>query len=126
MPTPAKTSPRELVAIARRLIETTGAGGAVTGVTFEPRERTPPQFRTLQVDEIDEDGNVTLQRNIGARDVPSPAISPRCGSIVVFAVDGVLSVPFLETVSDAPSYDRADTTTAAGIGGRYEFLVSVQ
>jgi hypothetical protein len=46
--------------------------------------------------------------------------------VIAFLVDGVLSVPFLDGVSDAPSYDRDDTATEAGIGGRYEFRVSVQ
>jgi hypothetical protein len=111
---------------AYELIAVTSAGGVVTSVTFQPRERSTPQFRALQVDQVDEDGNVTLQRNIGVRDVPSPAINPLCGSVVVIAVDGVLSVPFLANVSSAPSYDREDTATAATIGGRYEFRVSVQ
>ncbi len=111
---------------AYELIETTGTGGNVVGVTFEPRQRIPPSFRALTVDTADEDGNITLQRNIGARDVPSPAANPLCGSVIVFMADGVLSVPFLADISNAPSYDRDDAATEAGIGGRYEFLVSVQ
>ncbi len=108
------------------LIEVTGAAGVITGVTYEPRTRIAPQFRTMEIDERDADGNVTLQRNIGVRDVPSPTLNPLCGSVIAIVVDGVLAVPFLDGVSDAPSYDQGDVATVAGIGGRYEFRVSVQ
>jgi hypothetical protein len=80
----------------------------------------------LQIDDVDEDGNVTLQRNIGRRDAPSPALNPLCGSVVAIVVDGVLSVPFLDEASSRPSYNVADNATAARIGGRYEFRVTVQ
>ena len=80
----------------------------------------------LEADETDVDGNVILRRNIGVRDVPSPAINPLCGSVITIVVDGVLSVPFLDEVTDAPSYDRDDVATQATIGGRYEFRVAVQ
>ncbi|MGD2110067.1 MAG: hypothetical protein PVI86_11840 [Phycisphaerae bacterium] len=106
------------------LIETTNQAGTVIGVTFEARERRPPGFLPLQVDDIDEDGNITLQRNIGRRDVPSPVNNPRCGSVIAFVVNGVLSVPFFDGA--IPSFDREDEDTEAQIGGRYEFRVSVQ
>lgn len=108
------------------LVETTTTGGVDVSVTFEPRQRTPPQFRTLEVDQVDADGNVILQSNIGVRDVPSPTLNPVCGSVIAIVVNGVLSVPFLDGVSNAPSFDREDEATIASIGGRYEFLVSVQ
>ena len=85
----------------------------------------PPQFRRLEVDEVDEDGNVTVQHNIGPRDTPSPAIDPLCGSVVVITVNGVLKVPFLTAASTRPSYSSADNATVSRIGGRYEFIVSV-
>jgi hypothetical protein len=109
---------------AYELIEITGAGGDTVGTTFEARERRAPRFRALQVDDIDEDGNTLLQRNIGIRDVPSPVTSAACGSVIPIVISGVLSVPF--SITDEPSFDLADDTTIAGIGGRYEFLVSVQ
>lgn len=106
------------------LIETTNQTGTVIGVTFEPRERRPPAFLPLDVDDVDADGNVSLQRNIGVRDVPSPVDNPRCGSVIAIVVNGVLSVPFFDGA--APSFDRDDEATEAQIGGRYEFRVSVQ
>lgn len=108
---------------AYEMIEATTAGGVVVGVTYEPRERQPPGFLTLQVDDVDENGRVQLMRNIDPRDVPSPVANPLCGSVVVIQVDGVLTVPFF---TDVPSYDREDEATEAGIGGRFKFLVSVQ
>ena len=106
------------------MIETTNQAGAVIGVTFEARERTPPGFIPLRVDELDEDGNVRLWRNIEIRDVPSPANNPRCGSVIAIVVNGVLSVPFFD--GSTPSYDRDDEQTEALIGGRFEFRVSIQ
>lgn len=101
------------------------AGGDVT-TRFEVRETIPPQFRVLQLDQVDEDGNTVLQANIPVRRAPAPAEGPVCGSVVAVVVTGVLSVPFLTGVDDNPSYDRQDPNQVASIGGRYEFTVSVQ
>ena len=108
------------------LVETT-VGDQVTN-EFQPRTRTPPGFRALQVDDIDADGNVVLQRNIGVRDVLSPITNVVCGSVVAVTLNGVLSVPFLTAtgVPYEPSYDQADEPTVATIGGRYSFIVAVQ
>ena len=108
------------------LIEVTGQGGDITGSTFEPRLRTPPGALVLQVDDVDEFGNVTVQRNIGTRDRPAPVTNVVCGSVVVIVVEGVLTVPFLSEVSNEPSYDLEDDDTIAAIGGRYTFGVFVQ
>lgn len=116
--------PVELTAF--ELVETTNAGGGLIGRTFEARERIPPGFRTLRVDDLDENNNVELRRNIDVRDFPSDVNNPICGSVIAFAVRGTLSVPFLAGESDLPSYDRDDATTEATIGGRFEFVVSVQ
>lgn len=107
-------------------VETTTQGGVILGVVFSPRERIPPQFTPLQVDDVDPDGNVILQRNIGVRDVPSPAINPVCGSVIAIVVNGVLAVPFLDEASEVPSFDQDDEPSAASIGGRYEFQVTVR
>ncbi|MBU0718993.1 MAG: hypothetical protein KJ749_12145 [Planctomycetes bacterium] len=109
------------------LVEVAGAAGGTLRTEFELRETIAPQFSALQQDDTDEDGNVTLRRNIGVRDMPAP-VEPLCGSVVAFVLDGVLSVPFLTGVGEAegPSYDREDQNTEAAIGGRYEFVVSVQ
>jgi len=93
---------------------------------FVLRRRTEPQFRPLEVDLVDEDGNVILRRNIGIRDLPGPVSDPRCGSYITVTLEGVLSVPFLAPVSNAPSYDIDDAATAGLIGGRYEFRVTVE
>ncbi len=109
-----------------QLVETSGPGGEIN-TTFELRSSIQPQFWPLEVDQVDEDNNVTLQQNIGARDVPSPTPNVICGSIVVFTVSGTLTVPFLDEVRpNDPSYDLDDAATEATIGGRYEFIVTVQ
>lgn len=82
-----------------------------------------PQFVTLQVDEVDEDLNTTLRRNVGLRDTPGTVNNPLCGSVVAITIDGALSVPFFE---GRPGYDRDDPEQEASVGGRYEFTVSVQ
>lgn len=112
--------------IQYQLVESTGTGGD-TVVTFEQRGALAPVFWPIQVDVVDEDGNVTLQRNVGVRDVPSPTPNVICGSVVVFTVQGTLAVPFLDVVSpDTPSVDQDDLATVSRIGGRYEFSVTVQ
>ncbi len=98
-------------------------GNPVTIYTLRGEEA--PRFRRLEIDEIDEDGNVTVQHHIGRRDAPSPAMNPLCGSVVAIVADGVLKVPFLTQASTRPSYDLADNATVSRIGGRYEFRVTV-
>lgn len=107
------------------LVESQTEGGQ-TQRTFEPRTQTPPQFRVLQTDDVDEDGNTALRRNIGVRDTVAPVTNLQCGSVIGIVVTGVLSVPFLDGVSDDPSFDQDDEQTVAGIGGRYAFRASVQ
>ena len=111
---------------AFELIETTNDSGQVIGTTFQPRTRTPPQFRPLRVDEVDDDGNVTLLRNIGTRDVFTPVDNPVCGSVVAIVVNGSLSVPFLDVASSVPSFDQGDEQTIGTIGGRYRFQIAVK
>lgn len=108
-----------------QLMQTTTANGAIDN-SFLLTGTVPPRFRVMQIDETDPDGNVTIRRNIGVRDVPSPTVNPLCGSVVAIVVDGVLSVPFLDGVDDSPSFDQNDINTSSTVGGRYEFLVSVQ
>jgi hypothetical protein len=110
---------------AYELVETTGTGGNVT-TEFQLRETIPPQFNVLEADDVDNDGNVTVRRNVGIRDVPSPTFNLLCGTVVAIVVDGVLAVPFLDGVDDSPSFDRDDPNTSGGIGGRYEFVVTVR
>ncbi len=112
--------------IQYQLVETTSQGGQ-TVTDFEQRGVINPAFRPLQVDETDDRGHVTLRRNIGVRDVLSPVPDVICGSNVVITVNGTLTVPFLDPVSqDVPSVDQDDEETNAQIGGRFEFNVSVQ
>ncbi len=108
------------------LVESTNTGGQTVN-DFEQRGTIAPVFWPIQVDEVDEDGNVTLQRNVGVRDVPAPTPNVICGSIVVFTVQGTLTVPFLDVVSpDKPSVDQDDLETVSRIAGRYQFIVTVQ
>lgn len=110
---------------AFELVETSSVGGQVT-TEFQPRETINPAFRILQVDDLDQDGNVILERNIGVRNVPTPITNVTCGTVIGVTVTGTLAVPFLRRVSSEPSYDRDDESTVAQIGGRYEFRLSAQ
>jgi hypothetical protein len=100
--------------------------GDQAGTEFIQRAVIAPQFRPLEVDDVDADGNIILRRNIDVRDVLSPTTNVVCGTVIAIVVDGVLTVPFLAGVSANPSFDQDDEETEAGIGGRYEFRVSVQ
>lgn len=101
--------------------------GDETAIQPQQRGTIPPQFRALLVDDVDADGNVTLQRNIDPRDVLSPTTNLVCGSIVPVIVDGTLTVPFFsQATTGNPSFDQDDENTEAGIGGRYQFRVSAQ
>ncbi len=108
-----------------QLVETTTPGGGLT-TDFQPRVRILPRFIALSGDVVDEDNNVLLQGNVGLRDVPSPVISPLCGSVIGITLDGILSVPFLPEGGGIPSFDQDDAATIAQIGGRFEFRVSIQ
>lgn len=87
------------------------------------REETP-RFVALQVDDVDEDLNTLLQRNVGLRDAPAPVNNPLCGSVVAITVNGVLSVPFFAQGGGGPGFDVLDARAAASLGGRYEFAVT--
>lgn len=91
--------------------------------TFRTTGQIPPQFTALLQDVVDADLNTVLQRNFGIRDGPAPAQNPLCGSVISIVVGGVLSVPFF---FDVPGYDIGDPASAASVGGRYEFRVSIQ
>lgn len=101
-------------------------GGVSVGNRFELREQLPPQFRVLQLDQVDDSGAVVIRSNIGFLDFPAPVVEPLCGSVVTIVMSGTLRVPFLAGVDDNPSFDREDVVTVAGIGGRFEITVSVQ
>ncbi len=116
--------PVELEEYSFREIQDPGEAGAIG--TYVLQQRIPPQFRALQMDGLDADGNVTVRRNIGVRDVPPPVPNPVCGSVIPISMNGVLTVPFLVEVTNVPSYDGGDPATVGGIGGRYEFIISVQ
>jgi len=99
----------------------------VTFFQFVLNQTFPPQFRPLQVDDVDADNNIILRRNINSLDAPAPVEDPLCGSVITITATGTssLSVPFLEDFPN-PSYDAGDAQTVAGIGGRFEFIVNVQ
>lgn len=104
----------------------TGIGNQVTNL-FVRRGQIQPAFRGLRMDDVDQDGNTILKRNIGIRDLPAPVISPICGTVVTISMNGTLAVPFLTgpgITTNNPSYDRGDAASEALIGGQYEFIVS--
>ncbi len=107
-----------------QLVETQNDGGSVT-TDFQPREAFAPQFWPLATDDVDDDGNIILRRNIDARDQLTATTNVVCGSVVAINMNGVLSVPF-QITNDQPSFDQDDAQTVASIGGRYEFRVSVR
>jgi len=112
--------PASIVEYEQRQVQT--AGGE-TGETQDVlRQTISPRFRALQVDDVDEDNNVLLRRNIDIRDAPVPVVNPVCGTVVAITMNGVLTVPFYGN-RDFPSYDVGDDATVAGIGGRFEFRV---
>lgn len=110
--------------VYRQETVTNPAGGQQ--LTFTPVERIDPQFRPLELDDVDEDNDVILRRNVGIRNTVVPVADPLCGSVIGIVMSGTLTVPFLDGVDDSPSYDQDDETTEATIGGRFEFLVTVQ
>jgi hypothetical protein len=100
-----------------------------SGVTpgfFREAGRIPPGFQSLEVDTVDQDLNTIVRRNIGIRDRPSTVENPRCGSVIGILLDGVLSVPFREDLGGVPGFEVADIPSAASVGGRYEFRVTIQ
>ena len=107
------------------LVETTTQGGQ-TVTEFQPRTTIDPQFRALGVDEVDEDGDLVLQRNIGVRNTLSPVPNLICGSVVVITLEGTLAVPFQIPTTNDPSFDQDDEVAVAQIGGRYKFVVILQ
>lgn len=109
---------------AFELVESTAPGGE-TVTEFQPRSTIDPQFRALGIDEVDEDGDLILQRNIGVRNTLSPVPNLICGSVVVITLEGTLAVPF-QINPDEPSFDQDDEVTVAQIGGRYKFIVILQ
>jgi len=93
---------------------------------FRPALQFTPRFEPLQADEVDVDLNILLRQNVGIRDRPAPVDGPLCGSLISVVVDCVLSVPFFDQMGGVPGYEQADLASAAVLGGRYEFRVSVQ
>ncbi len=102
-----------------------------TNILFNVRtlnETIPPQFTILQGDEVDNNFNVTLQRNFDIRDVPVPASNVQCGSVVAFILTGTLRVPFVvdELGQTAPGYLDGDNAAQASNPGRFEFQTAVR
>ena len=85
-----------------------------------------PEFSNLETDVVDAGLNTLLRRNIGVRDGPAPLANPLCGSVVTIILDGVLSVPFRDDLGGVPGFVLDDLQSAATLGGRYEFRISVQ
>jgi len=93
---------------------------------FRTVQTVPPQFEALEVDDVDQDLNTILQRNIGFRDSPAPVDNLQCGSVVTIVLTGVLSIPFFDLQGGVPGFDALNLISAASLGGRYEFRVSVR
>ena len=89
---------------------------------------TPPQFVLLRPDDVDQQGNTTLQRNIGIRDLPAPAVQPNCGSVVTIILSGTLTAPFEENAFGAlvPGFLTTDITAFAQFPGRFQVTVGIR
>jgi len=83
----------------------------------------PPRFWPLRVDDVDENLNVVTTRNLGIRDAPGPLLNVTCGSVIMFALEGALRVPF---VGGIPSWDDDDTLQIAVFPGRYRVITAVR
>lgn len=116
--------PVELLQYER--IDIQDARGVVVDTEFRIDQRIPPTFRRLEIDTLDADGNVIVNRNIDVRDVPAPVTQPFCGSVIAIILEGELDVPFLTGVDDNPSFDRDDVATVNTIGGFHKFTVTVR
>lgn len=116
--------PVELLQYERR--DVTDARGIVIQTDFTIDERIQPTFRQLEIDTLDADGNVIVNRNIDVRDVPAPVTQLFCGSVIAIIMEGELDAPFLTGVDDNPSYDRDDAATVNTIGGFHKFTVTVR
>ncbi|HNO80123.1 MAG TPA: hypothetical protein PKN33_18910 [Phycisphaerae bacterium] len=102
-----------------------------TNILFNVRtlnETIPPRFTVLQRDDVDENFNVTLQRNFDIRDVPVPASGVQCGSVAAFILTGTLRVPFVvdELGQTAPGFLDGDDSAEASNPGRFEFQTAVR
>ncbi|MCH7527048.1 MAG: hypothetical protein IID39_06405 [Planctomycetes bacterium] len=93
-----------------------------------------PHFQVLQRDDVDQRGNVVLQRNLDIRDVPAPA-EPLCGSVVALTLSGALRVPFIDPAEAREPTDPAgavpgvlqiDLAAVAETPGRFQMLVSLR
>ena len=92
-------------------------------------ERTiPPQFTVLRSDDVDENNNVTLQRNFDVRDIPVQVTNVQCGSVVGFTLSGTLRVPFVEDELGqvVPGWEDTDFPSEASSPGRFEFQTAVR
>jgi hypothetical protein len=88
----------------------------------------PPGFVPLLVDEVDETGAITLQRNFGTRDIPGFPNQLFCGAVVTFVLSGDLTLPFVvdETDTSVPGYLDTDVNAQAAIPGRFRLTVDVR
>jgi hypothetical protein len=82
-----------------------------------------PQFVALQVDEVDTNLNTLVFRNLGIRDTPAPLANVTCGSVGLFALEGTLSVPF---VNGIPGWVDTDTAQTAAFPGRFRVVTTVR
>jgi hypothetical protein len=96
--------------------------------TRELDETVSPQFVALQQDDVDENQNVTLQRNYDLRDAPVPATDLLCGTVVGFTLSGTLRLPFVqdELGATVPGYLDTDAAAQASVPGRFEFATTVR
>jgi hypothetical protein len=102
--------------------------GAQGAVTRELVRREQPQFLPLLVDEVDDNGTITLVRNFGTREIPGFPTNLTCGSVVGFVLAGDLTVPFVvdEDNATVPGFLDTDVNSEAAIPGRFALSVSVR
>lgn len=97
-----------------------------------------PQFRPLLADEVDEDLNVTLQRNYSVREALAPATNTNCGQVIGIVLSGTINIPFTPPEDEPPPTDEfilerdqipgvldTDVAGQASIPGRVDFNVRI-
>ncbi len=90
--------------------------------------RVQPQFEQLERDDVDQNGNTLLQRNLDIRDVPGPAIGPNCGSVVTIVLSGTMRLPFEVNAQNqlVPGVFDFDIEGRATSPGRYQLNVGIR
>jgi hypothetical protein len=98
------------------------------GLELRLLEILAPQFWPLERDEVDEYLNTTVVRNFPIRELPAPVFDLTCGSVVLYALEGTLEVPFVNefNVSGVPGWNVDNEPTIEAFPGRFSVSTVVR